>query len=145
MRNDHLALTRGKYRSRSDRRVQAIRDLAELARKGGTVQATCRICGKVALFSPAELAGYFARRNWDGSWPRFATRLRCAGTGGCGACGPKVASLVDGPPPDHDPLPPRPRLVRGGTKPRPVDDPSEWELARQRRERRRGTARARRT
>ena len=109
------------------------------------MRSTCRACGKVALFSPAELASYFARRKWDGAWPWFAAWLHCAGAGGCGARGPEVAWLVDGPPPDLNPLPPRPRLDRGCAKPKPQRDASEWELARIRGKRRRGMSRPRRT
>lgn len=123
--------------------VQPIKSLGELTRNGGTVQATCRACGKVALFSPTELAAHFARRKLDGSWASFAKHLVCSGDEGCGARYPKVAWLTgDPPPPDSDP-PPRPRLVRPATYvPRGID-PGEWENARDDRERKRLIRRAR--
>lgn len=41
--------------------VQGIRNLSELTHQGGSVQATCRACGKVALFATYELASHFKR------------------------------------------------------------------------------------
>lgn len=114
--------------------VQPIESLTELARKGGTVQATCRNCGRVALFQVWALARYFRERGWDESWPGFAKRLRCAGEGGCGNRAPKVAWLTDNPPPP-EPQPPRPSLVRPPA-PKGVDQ-GEWERARHDRDRRR--------
>ena len=116
--------------------VSGIRSLTELLYQGGTVQATCRACGRVALFSPYELAHYFRRRGWDDGWPGFAGRLRCSGLGGCGAREPNVAWLVGDPPPESDPPPPRPRLNRNPGRPRPTSE--EWERARERRLRRAG-------
>lgn len=92
--------------------VQAIRSLGELVRHGGTVQATCRRCGRVALFSPFELSTFYSRKRWADAWPGFAERLRCSGKGGCGERCPRVSWLVGDPPTEIDPLPPRPRLVR---------------------------------
>lgn len=117
--------------------VQPIKSLSELARHGGTVQATCRACAKVALFSPFELARHFKSRNLDDSWPRFAWHLVCSGDEGCGARNPKVAWLTGEPPPPEGKPPPRPRLVRQAIYVPKGVDPTEWEKARSDRERRR--------
>jgi hypothetical protein len=115
--------------------VQGIRGLADLVRRRGTIQATCRACGRVALFDVGELAAHFTRKGWDSSWPGFARRLRC-GDAACGARNPAVAWLVADPPPDTDPPPPRPRFARAAS-PAPLGvDQGEWARARDDRERR---------
>lgn len=130
--------TRTSCRSRSPAEVvRAIRNLGELVGRGGTIQATCRTCGKVALFEAGELAAHFRAKHWNDAWPAFAARLRCAGSDGCGARKPKVAWLIGNPPPDEDPDPPKPRLVRKpSTAPAGISQ-ADWEAAKSDRERRR--------
>lgn len=101
--------------------VQAIKSLTELTRYGGSVQATCRACGRVALFAPSDLAMFFRARQWDDSWPAFAKRLRCSDVE-CGAKNPRVAWIPNNPP-TNDPQPPRPRLVRPAPPPPMGVDP----------------------
>jgi hypothetical protein len=117
--------------------VRSIRNLAELIGRGGMVQATCRSCGKVAIFAVRDLAAYFRAKSWSDTWPGFAKKLRCAGADGCGARNPKVARLIGEPPPEDDPDSPRPRLLR---HPRncPIGiNQADWEKAKTDRKRRR--------
>ena len=122
--------------------VQAPKDLAELARHGGSIRAECRSCARVALFSPSELAAHFARKGWDDGWRQFAKKLRCR----CGAREPKVSWIVMPPPPPVDPAPPKPRFVRDGgeryVKPAGIDQ-GEWDRARDDRDRKRLVRQAR--
>lgn len=111
--------------------VQAPRDLDDICRKGGTVRAECRACGRVALFAPGELLMHWERKRWDCSWPSFARHLVCRRPEGCGARGPRVSWLSSSPPPDDDPPPPRPRFTRTALPkaPEPIDM-REWQRRR---------------
>lgn len=51
--------------------VQPIRYLTGL--KEGSVQADCRVCGRIALFSPFELQTRWRRKGWLSDWPEFGT------------------------------------------------------------------------
>ena len=113
--------------------VQAIRDLTELARKGGSIRAECP-CGRVTIFAVGELLAHFVRKGWSDSWPGFARHLRCQN---CGRRRPRVAWLVNPPPPEDDPQPPRPRFVRVPFPPPPGVPVDAWAKARDDRERRR--------
>jgi hypothetical protein len=117
--------------------VGGIRTLGELTRHGGTIQATCRQCGRVALFAVSELATHFLAKGWSDSWPAFSKKLRCSGKDGCGSSMPNVAWLVDAPPPDHDPSPPKPRMVRTPQRSPVGISQEDWEKAKTDRERRR--------
>jgi hypothetical protein len=85
----------------------------------------------------SELAAHFMAKGWSDAWPGFAKKLRCSGTDGCGSSGPSVAWLVDAPPPDHDPTPPKPRLVRTPKKSPIGISQEDWEKAKTDRDRRR--------
>lgn len=128
-----LLWTSSPYRCRCEV-MQPIRDLAELARHGGSVHAQCRTCGRTAIFSVFELLAFFRQRHWPIAWPRFAERLRCEG---CDARGPRVSWRTD-PPPPEDPMPPRPRYARQ-PRPAPLNE-GEDGLARARERRRRARA-----
>jgi hypothetical protein len=60
------------------------------------IQATCRGCGEVAIFSVSELASLFRAKRWNDAWPAFARKLRCAGAEGCGRRNPVFAWLNGG-------------------------------------------------
>ena len=92
---------------------------------------------RVALFAVGELAAHFIAKGWSDAWPHFAKKLRCSGTDGCGSSGPSVAWSVDAPPPDHDPTPPKPRLVRTPKKSPIGISQEDWEKAKTDRDRRR--------
>lgn len=101
------------------------------------IQATCRGCGKVAIFAVADLVAHFRAKRWSDAWPGFAKKLRCADDDGCGARNPRVAWLIGQPPPNDDPNPPKPRLVR---QPRscPIGiSQTDWEKAKTDQDRRR--------
>jgi hypothetical protein len=109
--------------------VRGIRNLEELISRGGMVQATCRGCGKVAIFSVSDLAAHFRTKRWNDAWPGFASKLRCSGADGCGRRNPTVAWLIGQPPPDQDPQPPKPRLVRRPQGPPIGISQADWEKA----------------
>ena len=111
--------------------VQAIRNLAELLNKGGSIRAECS-CGRVAIFALADLLGHYRRKGWSDAWPSFAQRLRCRT---CGQREPRVAWLINEPPPPDDPPPPKPRFIRNAVP--PGISPAEWANAPNDRERRR--------
>ena len=117
--------------------VGGIRSLGELVRHGGTIQASCRRCGRVALFAVGELAAHFIAKGWSDAWPDFAKKLCCSGKEGCGNSAPAVAWMVDAPPPDHDPSPPKPRLVRAPKRSPIGISQEDWEKAKTDRDRRR--------
>lgn len=90
-----------------------IRSLDDICGKGGSIHATCRDCGRVAIFSPHELRTYLTMTKRDTTWPNFARYLTCARPVGCGARNPEVRwSPTDPPPPA--PVPPQARFSRSG-------------------------------
>jgi hypothetical protein len=117
--------------------VRGIRNLEELIGRGGMIQATCRGCEKVAIFSVADLAAHFRAKGWSDAWPGFAKRLRCSGPDGCSRRNPAVAWLIGQPPPDQDPQPPKPRLVRRPERPPIGISQSDWDKAKTDSDRRR--------
>lgn len=125
----------GRWRCRSREAVsRPIRELGDLERAGGSIEATCRKCKRAGLFAVSDLLAHFRRRKWDASWPAgVATKLRCEA---CGSRFPDIAwSVVPSPPTQP---PPRPRSVREPPMPVPLGvDPEEWEKAQTDRDRRR--------
>ncbi len=117
--------------------VRSIRNLDELISRGGMIQATCRGCERVAIFSVPELAAHFRAKRWNSDWPAFAKKLRCSGSEGCGRRNPRVAWLIGQPPPDDDPTPPKPRLVRQPRRSPLGISQADWDKAKTDKERRR--------
>lgn len=115
------------------RMAQPIKDLTELAMKGGAVRAECP-CGRVAIFDIRDLCAWLSHKGRTKQWPDFARHLRC---GECGRRNPEV-TWQPSPPPPEDPLPPRPRFTRAARPPAPLGVPEDvWARARDDRERRR--------
>lgn len=59
--------------------VGPIRSLDDVCGKGGSIHATCRDCGQIAVFPPSELRAYLRAKRLDTTWPNFARYIvyRC--------------------------------------------------------------------
>lgn len=112
--------------------VGPIRSLDDVCGKGGAVEATCRDCGRIALFSPHELRAYLRAKRLDTTWPNFARYIVCKRPVGCGAHNPDVRwSPTDPPPPT--PVPPQARFSRQGAGPKVPEPISMMEFREKRR------------
>jgi hypothetical protein len=118
---------------RSDLVVGPIRDLSDVSAKGGSIHATCRDCGRVAIFSPREVLTYLTAKRLDTTWPNFARYLVCARPVGCGAKNPQVSWSPTDPPPST-PIPPQARFSRQGDGPK-VPEPISMSAFREKRRR----------
>lgn len=76
--------------------VGALRDLSEIARKGGTIEVRCKSCGHACMFAPAELEAWLTSRRKDTGWRNFGRYLKCSG---CGQYGPTPSWTPLDPPP----------------------------------------------